>query len=90
MPNININRKELEKYLGKKFGDDFLIDRISMMGTPVESVTKDELVVETFPNRPDLLSFQGFARALATFIGIKKGLSKFTVQKSGEKVIIKL
>jgi phenylalanyl-tRNA synthetase beta chain len=88
MPNISISRKELEKCIGKKLSDDYLTDRISMMGTPVEKIDRNEVVVEVFPNRPDMLSFQGFARAFATFIGLKKGLSKFDVKKSGEKVII--
>jgi len=88
MTTVKIDRKEFEKFLGKKFSDDYLIDRISMMGTPVEKITEDEIEIEIFPNRPDLLSLQGFARAFSSFIGLKEGLSKFEVKKSGEKVII--
>jgi len=88
MTTVKIDRKEFEKFLGKKFSDDYLIDRISMMGTPVEKITEDEIEIEIFPNRPDLLSLQGFARAFSSFIGLKEGLSRFEVKKSGEKVII--
>ena len=88
MTTLTINRKEFEKLLGKKFSDDFLSDRISMMGTPVEKISAQEIEIETFPNRPDLLSMQGFARAFSTFIGLKSGLARFDVKKSGEKVII--
>ncbi len=88
MTVLNINRKELEKNLGKKFSDDYLVDRVSMMGAPVDEITKEEIVIDVTPNRPDLLSQQGFARAFATFIGLKKGLAKYTVHKSGEKIII--
>jgi len=88
MPTININRKEFEELVGKKLPEEELKDRISMLGTDLEEVTKDEIQVEIFPNRPDMLSVQGFARAFSTFIGAKKGLSKFKVEKSGEKVII--
>lgn len=88
MTILNINRKELEKTLGKKFSDDYLVDRSSMMGAPVDEITKEEIIVDITPNRPDLLSFQGFARAFASFIGLRNGLVKYNVQKSGEKIII--
>ncbi len=42
-----------------------------MLGTDLEDVTDDEITVEIFPNRPDMLSEQGFGRALSSFIGVK-------------------
>ncbi|MDD5087015.1 MAG: phenylalanine--tRNA ligase subunit beta, partial [Candidatus Nanoarchaeia archaeon] len=44
-----------------------------------------EITVEIFPNRPDLLSEEGFARALSSFIGIKTGLREYDVKKSDLK-----
>ncbi|MBT7497203.1 phenylalanine--tRNA ligase subunit beta, partial [Candidatus Woesearchaeota archaeon] len=44
--------------------------------------------VEVFPNRPDMLSEQGFARAFASFIETKPGLRDYNVESSGEKIII--
>jgi phenylalanyl-tRNA synthetase beta chain len=46
------------------------------------------VVVEIFPNRPDLLSEQGLGRALASLVGLKKGLRKYSVKNSGAKVLI--
>ena len=88
MPTITINRKVLDKIIGKKLPDKKLKDRISMLGTDLESVGEDDIIVEIFPNRPDMLSEQGFGRALSSFIGEKTGLRKYTVKKSGEKVIV--
>lgn len=88
MPTVTLNRKVFEKLVGKKLSDDKLKDRISMMGTDLESVDDSEINVEIFPNRPDLLSEQGFARAFSSFIGQKKGLRKYNVKKSSEKVIV--
>ena len=88
MPTITLNRKEFEKLVGKKLSEEKLKDRISMLGTDLESVTKDEITVEIFPNRPDLLSEQGFVRAFSSFIGVKTGLKKYKVNKSNYKVII--
>jgi len=88
MPSVILNRKEVEKSIGKILSLEELKDRISMLGTDLEEINDDEIIVEIFPNRPDLLSEQGFSRALASFIGAKKGLRKYSVKKSGEKVIV--
>ena len=86
MPTININRKVFEELVGKKLPDDELKDRISMLGTDLESIDKDEINVEVFPNRPDMLSEQGFARAFSSFISQKTGVRKFNVKKKDYKV----
>jgi len=78
MTILTVNRKEFEKIVGKVTPE--LEEKITMMGTPVEDVTDDEVSVEVFPNRPDLLSLQNFARAVNQFIS-KKGVAKFKVNK---------
>jgi len=78
MTILTVNRKEFEKLVGKVTPG--LEEKITMMGTPVEEVTDDELSVEVFPNRPDLLSLQNFARAVNQYIG-KKGVARFKVSK---------
>ncbi len=88
MPNITLNKKVFEQLVGKNLSMEKLKDRISMLGTDLESVKGNEINVEIFPNRPDLLSEQGLARAFSSFIGVKTGLRKYHVEKSGEKVII--
>jgi phenylalanyl-tRNA synthetase beta chain len=88
MPTITIDKKDLLKQIGKNFSDDKLKDRISMLGTDLEKVTKKDITVEIFPNRPDMLSSEGFARALSSFIGVKKGLKKYKVKKSGYNVVV--
>lgn len=88
MPTITLNKTVLEKLIGKKLPLEQLKDRISMLGTDLEKIENNEIVVEVFPNRPDMLSEQGFARALSSFIGVKTGLRKYEVKKSGLQVII--
>ena len=88
MPTIIIDRKIFDKAVGKKLTDEKLKDRISMMGTDLEKVDKKEITAEIFPNRPDMLSAQGFARAFSSFIGVKTGLRKYNVKKSGYKIIV--
>jgi len=82
MPTVNLNKKEFEELVGKELPLEELKDRISMLGTDLESIEGNEIIVEVFPNRPDMLSEQGLARAFSSFIGVKTGLRKYNVKKS--------
>ena len=64
MPTVTFNKRTVLELLGRKISDEQLADRISMLGTGFEGISGDEMTVEIFPNRPDLLSEQGLARAL--------------------------
>lgn len=88
MPTVTLNKTVLEKLTGKELPLEQLKDRISMLGTGLEKIEGDEIELEIFPNRPDLLSEQGFARAFSSFIGVKAGLRKYQVKDSRNKVII--
>ena len=88
MAVININKKQFEKEIGKL--DEKMQDRIAMFGTPIEDLTDEELQLEIFPNRPDMLSYQGFKRSFLAFLGKKTGLRKYKINKPEKdyKVII--
>jgi phenylalanyl-tRNA synthetase beta chain len=88
MPTVKLNKTVFEQLVGKSLPLDELKDRISMLGTDLEGIEGDEITVEIFPNRPDLLSEQGFARAFSSFIGEKTGLRNYEVKPSGEKIIV--
>src|SRR3989338_11500167 len=82
MPTITLNKNYLLKLLNKKISDKELEEKIPMLGTDLSKIEKNEIVVEVFPNRPDMLSEQGFARALSSFLGIETGLRKYEVKRS--------
>lgn len=88
MPTIKLNKERVLKLIGKKISDEELTQRIPYLGTDLEEVNLTEIVVEIFPNRPDLLSEEGFARALSSFLEINKGLKKYEAKKSNYKVVI--
>ncbi|MBN2517809.1 MAG: phenylalanine--tRNA ligase subunit beta [Candidatus Altiarchaeota archaeon] len=69
MPTVEFDTAELMRLVGKKMPLDELEYKAAMLGTSVEQATEDKMVVEVFPNRPDMLSVEGFARALRNFIG---------------------
>jgi phenylalanyl-tRNA synthetase beta chain len=88
MPTIKYNKKTVLELLGRKVSDEVLANRISFLGTGFEGINAEEIEVEIFPNRPDLLSEQGMARALNAFMDIKTGFKKYDVKKSGAKLVV--
>ncbi len=88
MPTVTLNRKTIDKLMGQKLTDERLNDRIPYLGASIEKMDKDMIHLEIEPNRPDMLSEQGFARALSSFLGINTGLRKYTAKKSSHKVIV--
>ncbi len=88
MPTVKFNKQSLMESLGKKVSDEQLANRINYLGANCEKIDELEVAVEIFPNRPDLLSEQGLARALRSFMDIKPGFRKYDVKKGNVKVII--
>lgn len=95
MAVITLNRKEFEKNF--KLTPEVL-EKSRLMGAPIEDYGENEdIQIEITPNRPDLLSLQGFMRAFKAFLGKEQGLKtykllppekdfKVTIDKSVEKV----
>ncbi len=88
MPTVHFNKDVFERYVGKKLPIEELKDRISFLGTDLEGIEDNIITVEVFPNRPDMLSVQGFARAFSSFIGNETGFKEYKSTPSHEKVII--
>ncbi len=87
MPTVNFDKDDFISLLGKTFDDKTLSDRISMIGTDLENITP-EIVVEVFPDRPDMLSIEGFTTALKGFMEIETGPIDFKLQSSSYKGIV--
>ncbi|MDP2629030.1 MAG: phenylalanine--tRNA ligase subunit beta, partial [Nanoarchaeota archaeon] len=87
MANVKFPRKEFELELGKTITPE-LEEKIALFGTPVESLSDSEIELEIFPNRPDMLSMQGFLRAFKAFLGNKNstGLKKYQIKKSKNRL----
>lgn len=60
-----------------------IIRRLPMIGADIERIEEDHADVEFFPDRPDLFSAEGVARAMRGFLGIETGLSHYAVKPSG-------
>lgn len=82
MPTVQFNTQELIEMLGRNVTVDTLRERIPMLGVDLSSIDNKELHMEVFPNRPDMLSVEGFARALKGFLAFETGLVKYSITDS--------
>src|SRR3989344_38785 len=75
MASLTLERKEVEKHfkLTPK-----IMEEIQLLGIPI-SLSADKVELEILPNRPDLLSWQGFVRAVRSFRG--KPAGRYTIHK---------
>jgi len=89
MANVKFPRKEFEAKLGNKITKE-IEEKISLFGTPLESISDNEIEIEIFPNRPDLLSMQGYLRAFKAFLGKSPGLAKYRIKKPEKNYKVKI
>ena len=85
---IECSVADLQKLLGgtkkKKIPKKELEDLLSMYGAPPEPCADADLIrIEVFPNRNDLLSPEGVARALRGILGKETGLPEYKTKSSG-------
>ncbi|MEA1984216.1 MAG: phenylalanine--tRNA ligase subunit beta, partial [Euryarchaeota archaeon] len=81
MPIITLQYTDLEQ-LTQAEKDD-IIERVPMIGADIERIEDESIDIEFFPDRPDLYSVEGVARAMRGFMNIKTGLRKYDVGSSG-------
>jgi len=91
MPVIEVNLEDYQESLARltpphKATEIPSIDeiqaRLPMMGVSWEGRTEDGFSIEVFPNRPDMLSIEGLARAYASFTGLRTGLKPYRTRDS--------
>ncbi len=85
MANITIPKTELKKLVKS---EEELIEKINLMGTPVESVSEHGIEVQILPNRADCLSVQGFLRAFRAYLGKEIDMKKYKIRNSGLKIVV--
>ncbi len=78
---IRLPYSDLERLTGASI--ERIKEQLPLMPADVERMDSEQMDVEFFPNRPDLFSVEGVARALRHFLGIKPGLMRYDVANSG-------
>jgi len=82
MPLVTFGYTDFINLLGYDISKEEIIEKLPMIGGDFDKVEGDELNIEFFPNRPDLTSVEGIARAARAFFGFEKGLKKYNFEKS--------
>ncbi len=80
MPVVKLSRDELTVMVG--CDTQRIVEVLPMLGADIECVS-DEIEVEFFPNRPDLFSVEGAARAVRGMLEVELGLPTFATSPSG-------
>lgn len=88
MPTVEFDFQDLMQLVGREFKPDELRDRIAMLGIDLEKINSESVMMEVFPDRPDLLSVEGFSRALKGSLGIETGLKDYNVKESGIRLFV--
>jgi len=84
MPVITLYYEDLRELSG--INKDTIIKRIPMIGCDIERIEDDHVDIEFFPNRPDLYSVEGVARALRGFLDVETGIRDYKVTPSNIEI----
>ncbi|PKM92294.1 MAG: phenylalanine--tRNA ligase subunit beta [Euryarchaeota archaeon HGW-Euryarchaeota-1] len=79
MGMLDTSLSEINKVVGKKLTYDELEELLFEFGLDIKGAEGDALKIELTPDRYDMLSVQGFGRALRAYLGIEKGMPKYNV-----------
>ncbi|KAA0008616.1 MAG: phenylalanine--tRNA ligase subunit beta [Thermoplasmata archaeon] len=82
MPVINFSYTDFINLLGKDMDKNEFLERFPLIGCEIERVKGDDISIEIFPDRSDMNSVEGIARAARAFFGIEKGLKTYKIEKS--------
>ncbi len=86
MPVITLQYDDLKKLVGTD--KDTILKHIPMIGADIERIEDTYADIEFFPDRPDLFSVEGVARAMRGFLGLETGLRKYDIRKSNISITI--
>ena len=83
MPTIEVNKKDLEKLVGKKLTQPQLEEALMFVKGEIDDQSGDIIKVDVKEtNRPDLWSTEGIAREIRNRLGLEKGIKKYKVEKA--------
>lgn len=72
MAVVQFEKRALEAMVGRKLSEADYTERIPLFGCPLEKMDATSVHYEVSPNRPDMFSIEGFARAIRRFTATGK------------------
>ena len=88
MPVVTFDYNDFLNIFRYKISKEELIEKLPMIGADVDKVEDNEISIEFFPNRPDLTSVEGIARASRSFFELETGLKKYDIKKSDIEMFV--
>ena len=88
MPVIEVRLEDFNRLVGREFSIEYLADKLPMLGFEWEGSTEEVFEIQVFPNRPDLLSIEGLAKAFSSFISVRTGLRTYEARESNYLVYV--
>ncbi|MFX1415391.1 MAG: phenylalanine--tRNA ligase subunit beta [Promethearchaeota archaeon] len=80
---------DLLSLIGEKMTVAKLEETLFLLKAEVEKVVGNIIELEVNPDRQDMLSTEGIARAVRSFLRLETGLRKYSVKKSGKQIEVK-
>jgi len=80
---------DLSLLIGKALTLKEIEETLFLLKAEIESVQGNRIEIEVNPDRQDMLSSEGIARAIRAFLGIELGLKSYHVKKSPCEVIVR-
>ena len=88
MPVIKVEYAELRRMLNSELSDEELMEKLPLLGCDIEGFDGRYLYIEYFPNRPDLYSVEGIARAYRAFFGVEPGLKEYRAEEAENYILV--
>jgi phenylalanyl-tRNA synthetase beta chain len=86
--NVDIRLSDLIRLVGQDLSLVTLEDQLFLLKCEIDQVVNDIVTIEVNPDRVDMLSTEGIARALRGFLGIDPGAPHYPVKKSKWQAIV--
>ncbi len=88
MPVITLQRERFSRFVGKELTVEEMANWLPWLGFDLEDIGSDYVKVEFNPNRVDLCSYAGAARAFRGLMGWEIGLPQYKVQDGKTRLTI--
>ena len=86
--NVDVRLSDLLALVGRDLSQEELEENLFLLKCEIDDISNDIVTIEVNPDRVDLLSAEGIARALRGFLEIETGAPKYSVRKSDWQAIV--
>ncbi|MFX0168077.1 MAG: phenylalanine--tRNA ligase subunit beta [Candidatus Hodarchaeota archaeon] len=86
--NVDVRLSDLLQLIGKDLSPDTLEEQLFLLKCEIDQIVNNIATIEVNPDRVDMLSTEGIARALRGFLNIDLGAPSYPVKKTKWQAIV--